>query len=181
MTEYVINFQIIEHFTKFDLFHPNHHGSLANHSTATAVIQLFDLWLEAAEQQELSAVCLLDQSAAYDLLCHQTLSEKLKLYNFDESSISWIMSYLSSRSQVVQVESKVSEPLDYEDHGVPQGSVLVGLLQIINSNYFPACYEEGEAVVYVEDDLDSLSRPITTKNPDRSGGRTLSKLCGDQL
>ena len=156
MTEYAINFQIIEHFTKFDLFHPNHHGSLANHSTATAVIQLFDLWLEAAGQQELSAVCLLDQSAAYDLLCHQTLSDKLKLYNFDESSISWIMSYLSDRTQVVQVESKVSEPLDCEDHGVPQGSVLGGLLHLINSNDFPACHDEGEAVVYVDDDSDTV-------------------------
>ena len=72
ITEYAVNFQIIEHFIKHDLFRPNHHGSLANHSTATAVIQLFDLWLEAAEKQELSAVCLLDQSSAYDLLCHQT-------------------------------------------------------------------------------------------------------------
>ena len=64
IAEYAVNFQIIDHFVKHDLFHPNHHGSLANHSTATAVIQLFDLWLEAAQRHELSAVCLLDQSAA---------------------------------------------------------------------------------------------------------------------
>ena len=68
MTEYAVNFQIIEHFTKNNLFHPNHHGSLTHHSTATAVIQLFDTWLEAAEKQELSEICLLDQSMAYDLL-----------------------------------------------------------------------------------------------------------------
>ena len=79
LTEYAVNFQIIEHFTKNDLFHHNHHGSLAHHSTATAVIQLFDSWLEAAERHELSAACLLDQFAAYDLLCHQILKEKLAL------------------------------------------------------------------------------------------------------
>ena len=77
--EYAVNFQIIEHFVKNNLFHPNHHGSIANHSTATAVIQLFDLCLEAAEQTELSAVCLLDQSAAYDLLSHDILADKLKI------------------------------------------------------------------------------------------------------
>ena len=157
IVEYAVNFQIIEHFTRNDLFHPNHHGSLAHHSTATAVIQLFDIWLEAAERQELSAACLLDQSAAYDLLCHKILKEKLKLYNFDESSIAWIMSYLGGRTQLVQVESKTSDPLDCQDHGVPQGSVLGGLLHIINSNDLPACHEEGEPVVYVDDDSDTVS------------------------
>ena len=66
MVEYAVYFHVVEHFTKNNLFHPNHHGSLANHFTATAIIQLFDMWLEAAESQDLSATCLLDQSAAYD-------------------------------------------------------------------------------------------------------------------
>ena len=107
MVEYAIYFQIVEHFSNNNLFHPNHHGSLTHHSTATAIIQLFDMWLEAADNQELSAACLLDQSAAYDLL-----KGKLKLYNFDESSISWIMSYLGCRTQQVQVEPKKSNALD---------------------------------------------------------------------
>ena len=42
MCEYAINLQILEHFTQYNLFHQNHHGSLAHHSTATAVIQFFD-------------------------------------------------------------------------------------------------------------------------------------------
>ena len=156
ITEYAVSFQIIEHFTKHDLFHPNHHGSLAGHSTATAVIQLFDLWLEAAEQHELSAVCLLDQSAAYDLLRHKSYCEKLRIYNFSETTVSWVMSYLSGRSQQVVVESKMSDPIPVEDDGVPQGSVLGGLFHLINSNDFPACHEEGEAIVYVDDDSDTV-------------------------
>ena len=117
---------------------------------------MFHLWLEAADWQELSAVCLLDQSAAYDLLCHQTLKEKLSLYNFSEDSISWLMSYLSDRTQQVQVESKSSSPLECHDHGVPQGSVLGGLLHVINSNDLPACHDEGEGIVYVDDDSDTV-------------------------
>ena len=124
MVEYAAHFQIVDHFIKHNLFHPNHHGSIANHSTATAVIQLFDLWLEAADKQELSAVCLLDQSAAYDLLCHQTLQRKLQLYNFSSGSIEWLMSYLGDRTQMVQIETKTSKPLHGGDHDVPQGSVL---------------------------------------------------------
>ena len=104
MVEYAVYFQIVEHFVNNDLFHPNHHGSLANHSTSTAIIQLFDMCLEAVESGQLSALCLLDQSAAYDLLCHQTLKDKLKLYNFSDSSTNWLMSYLGGRTQLVQVE-----------------------------------------------------------------------------
>ena len=156
MVEYAIYFQIVEHFVTNNLFHPNHHGSLADHSTATAIIQLFDLCLETADNGELSALGLLDQSAAYDLLCHQGLKEKLKLYNFCDSSVEWLMSYLSGRTQLVQVESRTSSHLDCEDSGVPQGSVLGGLLHVLNSNDFPACHEEGEAVVYVDDDTDRV-------------------------
>ena len=40
LVEYIIGEQILEHFISNDLLHPNHHGSLKNHSTATALIQL---------------------------------------------------------------------------------------------------------------------------------------------
>ena len=157
MVEYAVYFQIVDHFVQHSLFHRNHHGSLANHSTATAIIQLFDMWLEAAENNQLSGVCLLDQSAAYDLLCHVILKKKLSLYNFKDSSIDWLMSYLGDRTQMVQVESRRSSPLGCGDTAVPQGSVLGGLLHVINSNDFPSCHDEGESVVYVDDDSDSVS------------------------
>ena len=48
MVEYAIYPQIVEHFSNNNLFHPNHHGSLTNHSTATAIIQLFDMWFRSS-------------------------------------------------------------------------------------------------------------------------------------
>ena len=184
MVEYAVYYQIVEHFEKNDLFHPNHHGSIANHSTATALIQLVDTWLEAAERQELCVVCLLDQSAAYDLLCHQTLKEKLELYNFDNNSLEWLRSYLSSRTQLVQVESKVSEPIDGDDHAVPQGLVLGGLLHVINSNDLPACHQEGSSVVYVDDDSDTVSAkdPVVLRNSiEREAGNSAQWLTDNRL
>ena len=156
MVEYIAGEQILEHFITNDLFHPNHHGSLANHSTATALIQLTDMWMEASEKKELTGVCMIDQSAAYDLLSHEIFAEKLKLYNFDEASVNWCMSYLGGRTQCVQVESKMSDYLECEDSGAPQGSILAGLFHVIHSNDLPDCHEEGESVVYVDDDTDSV-------------------------
>ena len=156
LAEYVVAEQIINHFINNDLFHENHHGSLPNHSTATAIIQLTNTWMEAAEKRMLSGVCLLDQSAAYDLLDHSIFPKKLKEYNFSNDSIEWIESYLQGRSQCVKIESTTSRLLECEESGAAQGSVLAGLFHLINSNDLPDCHEEGESVVYVDDDSDTV-------------------------
>ena len=127
---------------------------------------------------------MLDQSAAYDLLCHQTLKEKLELYNFDTTSIEWLMSYLGGRTQQVQIESKVSEPLEGGDHAVPQGSVLGGLLHVINSNDLPACHQEGDSIVYVDDDSDTVSAkdPKVLRNSiEREAGNSAQWLKDNRL
>ena len=93
MVEYIVGEHILEHFVNNDLFHPNQHGSLANHSTATALIQLTYMWMEASEKKELTEACMID------LLSHEIFAEKLKLYNFDETSVNWCMSYLGGRTQ----------------------------------------------------------------------------------
>ena len=87
--------------TKNGLFHENHNGGLPNHSTTTALVQLHDIFLQAAESKNLTAALLLDQSAAYDLLDHNILLQKLAAYNFDDDTICWFRSYLSERSQAV--------------------------------------------------------------------------------
>ena len=46
-----------------------------------------------------------------------------------------------------------------KDHAAPQGSILGGLLFIINENEFPACRVEGESVLFVDDDTDVVSDP----------------------
>ena len=97
-----------------------------------------------------------DQSTAYDLLSHKHFTEKLKLYNFDDASVNRCKSSLGVRSQCIQVESKTSGYLECEDSGAPQGSILAGLFHVINSNDLPDCHEDGESVVYVDDDTDSV-------------------------
>ena len=162
LVEYEVYDQVSQHFISHNLFHSNHHGGLPNHSTATAMIQLQDMFLQASVSKKLTGALLLDQSAAYDLLDHSILLKKLAVYNFDENTISWFKSYLSGRSQAVQVETKQGALEDLDDHAAPQGSVLGGLLFIINENDFPACREEGESVLFVDDDTDCVS----DANPD---------------
>ena len=154
--------QVADHFSVNKLWHPNHHGFRPNHSTGTALSQLYDLWIGNAEDKELTAALLLDLSAAFDVVDHHILLEKLKLYNFSDETISWFKSYLEDRRQIVIIESKLSDPKDVGDQGVPQGSLLGPILFLVFYNDFPDVRDEGSSILYADDDTDNVS----DKDPD---------------
>jgi len=62
-----------------NLIHPNLHGSRPGHSTSTALIQMYDQWVEDVMDGKLVGLLICDQSAAYDLGDHKLLLEKLGL------------------------------------------------------------------------------------------------------
>ena len=70
LVELVVWDQLMGHTQRHHLLHPNHHGSLPGHSSATAICQVQDALTKAADAKHLAAVVLLDQKAAFDLVDH---------------------------------------------------------------------------------------------------------------
>ena len=75
----------------------------------------------------ITILVLLDYSKAFDCANHKLILAKLKALGFKNSSLKWISSYLSGRSQQVTTDKGDSSWIELLN-GVPQGSILGPLL-----------------------------------------------------
>ena len=166
--ERVIFNKLVQYLDIHGLLHPHHHGSCHGHSTATALIQMYHYWTQKVDKGN-----MVDLSAAFDMVDHPLLLQKLKLLGLQDDAIAWMDSYLSGRTQSVIVDGCLSPPLDIEC-GVPQGSILGPLLYIIFTNDIPdlvhhhsvshkdqplTCQGCGCTVCYVDDTTYSFASP----------------------
>ena len=153
--EKVIFEQIYDYFSYSKIFHPSLHGYRHHRSTQTALLQMYDKWVRAAHQGMVTGVVLLDLSAAFDLVDHQILLKKLKIYGLEEPFCEWIKSYLVDRNQAVWLSHCFSSFLPC-NVGVPQGSNLGSLFFLIFYNDLPF-YLGCDIEAYADDSTLSFS------------------------
>ena len=83
------------------------------------------------DKGEVTALTLLDLSAAFDTIDHDLLLNRLTdWFGIGENAISWLNSYLRDRFQCININGTISNPFELL-FGVPQGSVLGPLLFIM--------------------------------------------------
>ena len=99
-----------------------------NHSTETAVLAEI---LTAADRGDLSALVLLDSSAAFDTVDHDVLLKRLGIScGVAGCAFKWFQSYLCSRTQHVRIGVSKSSIVRLLC-GVPPGSVLGPILFLL--------------------------------------------------
>ncbi len=117
-----------------------------------------------------------DYSSAFNIIVPATLVAKLQTLGLNRSLCSWIMDFLTGRSQVVRMGNNISSPLVLST-GAPQGCVLSPLL---NSLYTHNCTTTHSSNVIVKFADDTTVIGLISDNDEtayREEVSTLTKWC----
>ena len=122
LIEKTVTSQINKHCEKHGLDEPLQSAYRKNHSTESALLKVHNDIMMMKDKGMVILLTLLDLSAAFDTVNHDTLIERLqKDYGICDSAITWFTSYLRNRDQKVIIGDAFSRTVALET-GVPQGS-----------------------------------------------------------
>ena len=136
--------QFNEHCNEYSLVPEYQSAYRKKHSCETSLVKLVDDILWNMENQLITAIVILDLSAAFDTVDHKLLLDILeKRFGIVGKAREWYRSYLVPRRFKVTINNKLSWPRQL-DYSVPQGSIQGAFLfiayastldQIVNSRY----------------------------------------------
>ena len=131
--ERLIYNQFIDYIEENNILDELQFGFQKNKSTEHAISSIISSISGASAKKQSSYCIFLDFAKAFDTVNHKILLEKLKYYGVQDQTLALFDSYLSNRTQAVEVNGVLSE-LGTIKHGVPQGSILGPLLFLLYIN-----------------------------------------------
>ena len=136
---------------KKNFFFNKQFGFRKKMSTSHAISLLVSTVTKNMNKKHKTLGIFLDLSRAFDLVDHDILLYKLNHYGIRGLANSWFRSYLSDRTQQVEINGELSSNICNIIFGTPQGSILAPLLFLIFINDLPNCLEHGVPLLFADD------------------------------
>ena len=111
VAEKIALIQFNEFLTKQDKLTQHQGRNRKNHSTETLSLLVTDHMFRAIDQQQLTAMVLIELSKAFDSICHSTLLLKLRRLGTSSQTLKWFESYLTNRKQSTRLGTSLSDEL----------------------------------------------------------------------
>ncbi len=126
--EKVVHKQLSDHLAANNTQDSDQSGFRPNHSTETALVKVVNDLRINCDNGRVSILVLLDLSAAFDIVDHNILIERLENWvGLSGSALDWFLSYLNGRDFSVSLGNFSSKRF-LTSCGLPQGSILGPLL-----------------------------------------------------
>ena len=122
---------------KNDILDKSHHGGIKNHSTITAITQIYDYLYKYDDIGTTSVILATDLSACYDSIDTKILLDKLEHYGVRGDWNKLFASYLTDRKQFVRLDQANSILRNSPNCSIVQGSRLSGALYNTYCNEVP--------------------------------------------
>lgn len=142
--------QMVQFLDQHNVLSKNQFGFRKGKSTIDAVVSLVDMVVEGLERRNPTLGVFLDLSKAFDCVEHGILLQNLYSLGIRGVPHAWLESFLSNRTQVVQISSQISKSENLK-YGVPQGSILSPLLFLVYVNDTGSSLLHGRPVQYADD------------------------------
>jgi retron-type reverse transcriptase len=136
--EKIVQINLVNHLEINKLLFPHQYGFLKNKSTEHTLLHIVNHISESLNAGNYTIGVFLDLKKAFDVVNHDILLAKLPKYGIADTALDWFRSYLSGRSQIVDINNNLSQSRSV-DMSVIQGSLLGPTLFLIFINDFPNC------------------------------------------
>ena len=142
--------QLTEHLDVNEVTYPRQYGFRKGHSMSDSVLNLVDDVLKAFDNDLMVLSVFVDLRKAFDTVPHHLIFDKLSLLGISDVEMNWFKSYMSNRSQYIDLNGTLSTTKKC-DIGVAQGSLLGVLLFKLYINDLPKCLKNSMSILYVDD------------------------------
>ena len=134
--EHIVTSSVMSHLDNQKILLDNQHGFRRGRSCETQLTELTHDLLTSMHNGIQTDMIVMDFSKAFDKVAHNKLISSLHGYGIDSTTLEWIRSFLSGRTQSVVVDGAESDTLPVTS-GVPQGSVLGPAMFLVYINSLP--------------------------------------------